>query len=682
MNFYPGVGEGSSQNNNTGGNNYPNYNLGSESSERNVESGGSGAFNFYPGSGVSYNTNSNSNGWYQSSNNSNQQSFGGYPPQPAASSGWGAPPPTPESEANLNQYPPPPPSPSHAPPPSTPGGNQYPGSIAPPSPAPQQSPYRRQSPFNWYPGGTSLANYRPVNTRNQRDRATSWYNPLRAPKYPTHRIPEGYQVRHTNTGMPYLVDNRGKIQGEEEEDEDWEPPKLFSSSKKIREAYGLGVWLYFDFVWNFIFVNFLFFIIQLINFINFVVIAPEEFAEISLNPNVYGSLFYSSAYPPSLRVMWTVTNSMCVALALLYPLIYWIRVRRIYGKLDEVDTEEEMDLNEFDEIEENKDFTRRERLKRRAVTYSLFIFFLLVQIGGVSLLILGQNSISYIFLDGSQISDSSSESESEESSEGSSVASSTENKSGEIQSFISSRPVSYTISAAVALVTGGLNFLWGYICLWLTKYEKHPTWTILRKHHTVKLVSFKLLNIFFMSAVRGIFTQRCPLEVLGKQYLLQMFADLLLFNAIEMGIPYAQLKWKQWREGEVEEKDKPEFDTSDEYLEVLYRQHILYLALPAFPMITFLVFIASILELYLDKYRLIKICQRPPRTQGSIKTFLALFLLIAALLALGNPGSGVLYMLVGKYWCVRGEGDPPCSQQDSRHCLMMGSDPSFTVVNV
>lgn len=111
---------------------------------------------------------------------------------------------------------------------------------------------------------------------------------------------------------------------------------------------------------------------------------------------------------------------------------------------------------------------------------------------------------------------------------------------------------------------------------------------------------------------------------------------------------------------------QPEFNISDEYFELIYRQNTVFYALPAFPLIGFIAIWSFVIEyaffltwfplhyflrLITDKIRLLKFCKKPPRMNGSFKTLVAFFLLLSAILTIGNPGSGVIYFLIGQYWC-------------------------------
>jgi hypothetical protein len=182
----------------------------------------------------------------------------------------------------------------------------------------------------------------------------------------------------------------------------------------------------------------------------------------------------------------------------------------------------------------------------------------------------------------------------------------------------------------------------------LTEFEKHRTWIDFRYHNCFKLALFRLTSIFLMTFLRGYYATGCTIEVLGYVYLVHVITDLVVSNIIEWAVPLVQ--WMiQARKGNVEEA-RPQWDTDEEYLEIIYRQFVIYSGMAAFPMISLFGLIISALEIYLDKARLIYICKKPKRTNSSMKAMVTAYMLLSAILAVANWGGGALFMLNGNYW--------------------------------
>ena len=72
---------------------------------------------------------------------------------------------------------------------------------------------------------------------------------------------------------------------------------------------------------------------------------------------------------------------------------------------------------------------------------------------------------------------------------------------------------------------------------------------------------------------------------------------------------------------------------TEEYLEVIYRQFIIYQGMSASPILPVFGFIGGILELSFDKIRLLKFCKKPPHTNASIRTMLTFFLIFISAIA-------------------------------------------------
>jgi hypothetical protein len=169
-----------------------------------------------------------------------------------------------------------------------------------------------------------------------------------------------------------------------------------------------------------------------------------------------------------------------------------------------------------------------------------------------------------------------------------------------------------------------------------------------------KLMLFKLLTLTILSFIKGFFAASCFITIIGTAYLTQIVSDLILFTLFDWVVPLAVFKFKERfvSKGKGSDEDqRPSFDVGEEYIELIYRQHLIYSGMPAFPGITFVALFTNCLNLLLDKARLIKICKKPPRTLGSLKTSVAFFMLLSAILSCINFGGGSVYTLVGYYWC-------------------------------
>ena len=302
--------------------------------------------------------------------------------------------------------------------------------------------------------------------------------------------------------------------------------------------------------------------------------------------------------------------------------LYYLYVVTKFNAHDLVDVEES-DLKLFDadgdKIIENVNVTNTEKLLRFALSYVLF---------GMSLLMACGVTIGFTILQNFTTLYTSADT-----------------------NFATNSIYITLISLAISSVISVVNFLWKTVCTKLTNFEKHKTWSGYRTHNTFKRLFFKLINVFVMGFTKGFFNVPCVVRTLGNQYLIQMLLEFFVFNGTELIVPYCKTTLKSFFNKGGDEDIKPEFDISDEYLEVVYRQYIVYCGMASFPMITLLASIASVFELYLDKWRLLKVCQKPPVINGSAKSVVTFFLVVISILPLMNWGGGSLYTLIGIFWC-------------------------------
>eukprot|EP01027_Heterolobosea_sp_BB2_P009681 GEZU01014267.1.p1 GENE.GEZU01014267.1~~GEZU01014267.1.p1 ORF type:complete len:676 (-),score=124.83 GEZU01014267.1:97-2124(-) len=544
------------------------------------------------------------------------------------------------------------------------GGGQpaYSGMVPVPGSLSALQPQAPQPQYNWiqnfwYNGGGGL---------------NMWGN------HHMESVPEGFEVRYTKAGMPYLIE-KDAISDDSEE----EKPKLWSSMTKIYNYYGQGIWLYFDFIKAIIILNFLLFVIQGIFFVIHIAknhLAIREMISEGRYKDTFSLVLFSGNFMPNMKNLWIIVNTFCIAAMFLFGPIYWGRVTLLFNKRQELDTEGHI-RSDADLIEANQDVGRIKKAFLFVFTYSIFIFLILVQgtvIGILSFIQYRSDLIpSMAHLD-------------------------LENKD---------KVAFYALSVAISIAVSATNVVWAKICGKLTNIEKHRTWTGFRKHNAFKLIMFKIINVFTMGVVKGMLIDSCALSVFGMQYFILIIVDLFAFNAIEIATPLFQLKVlprihaffaRVWPSAgsciklkiKIEDlKDsQPEFDLTTEYLELIYRQYVIFCALPVFPLITFISFIGSIVEYVLDKFRLTHLCKRPPRTKGSMKSLIGFFMFMAAFFTLANWSSGTLYFLIGRYWCLYSESvfgsqsvfTTPQSfcQHNWGQCNIFNNQQTFTPVGV
>lgn len=211
---------------------------------------------------------------------------------------------------------------------------------------------------------------------------------------------------------------------------------------------------------------------------------------------------------------------------------------------------------------------------------------------------------------------------------------------------------SFVVSCAITLTNNILQI----IARTLTTFEKRTTWTAVRHHNALKQITLKILNVW-MFLLAKFLVQRanrsdsdsqelCYLDLVGRQYFTLIVMDLTVANFIEVGIPIISRSFKSKYTNASDIASKEDFDVAIEYLELIYRQYIVYVAFNSFPMVSLLAIITNGLEFFIDRYRLIHLM----KATGSMEThrmtqFLSFFLTLVAIAGLLSFPSGSAFTI-------------------------------------
>ena len=94
-----------------------------------------------------------------------------------------------------------------------------------------------------------------------------------------------------------------------------------------------------------------------------------------------------------------------------------------------------------------------------------------------------------------------------------------------------------------------------------------------------------------------------------------------------------------------DEELRPEFDLSEQFLQVLYRQFILYIGILVFPLIGILGVVGNLVEYPLDRLQLLRLCKEPHYIIDTHGSFLLIFLLIVGIVAFLMYPNGAFWVL-------------------------------------
>lgn len=73
---------------------------------------------------------------------------------------------------------------------------------------------------------------------------------------------------------------------------------------------------------------------------------------------------------------------------------------------------------------------------------------------------------------------------------------------------------------------------------------------------------------------------------------------------------------------------------ADEYLELFIRQYIIYIGMTFVPILPILGLISNLVEIAVDRYRLMRLTKTPPYLRGSMRHFLVFFMFITGFITI------------------------------------------------
>ncbi len=124
--------------------------------------------------------------------------------------------------------------------------------------------------------------------------------------------------------------------------------------------------------------------------------------------------------------------------------------------------------------------------------------------------------------------------------------------------------------------------------------------------------------------------------------MLLLLLDLVVWNFVELVSPVVMaklFKLLKITSNKSDEEQKPVFDLAEEFIELFYRQYIVFSAVTIFPIVGLFAFVVTCCEYPLDKFKLLKMCQQPKRINNNLTIFIVLLLSCTAITSLFSPYS-------------------------------------------
>ena len=322
----------------------------------------------------------------------------------------------------------------------------------------------------------------------------------------------------------------------------------------------------------------------------------ESFASVSM----FLDMFFLTSYEPEERTRWYAATGTAFAVALVaywvFPVRLWALVRARGGRKQAAaalastsgqDVWENDSMNVLPEemgfVERNLRTRSLSRVVRRAVSHVLFLVALAAAVAVQAAVVF--RKVASVDL-AEYIPDASL-----------GVASFT---SISVWDFL------------VVLANNVLDFLGRYVAGWLTHLEAHKRRITHSRHKTVKLFVFKfvVVNTMYITqklvyVARGYYTSECPMRPVASKFLVFMVMNLTVGNLSNWLVPLVLHR----RVRRAQRRSRPykpvQFDIAFEYMELFYRQYVMYLGMTVFPAIVPIAIIINLIEYASDKYRLL-----------------------------------------------------------------------------
>lgn len=211
------------------------------------------------------------------------------------------------------------------------------------------------------------------------------------------------------------------------------------------------------------------------------------------------------------------------------------------------------------------------------------------------------------------------------------------------------------ISFAISIVVAILNMLFLLIAERLTEFECWVSFEHWKRYHTMKLLFFRLSNIITVFAAKRYDSSenvKCAYDLIGQQFITLLLIDIFAVNLQQIVMnmlwnKYAE-RFADWSGSIFGNQDNlPKFDIALEYLQVVYRQYLVIMAMVVCPFSIFLSMVGFIIDYLSKKFILVKLSGVPRKVESSQKNFLTAILVFIAVCALLTPFAGSVFLLSG-----------------------------------
>jgi hypothetical protein len=200
----------------------------------------------------------------------------------------------------------------------------------------------------------------------------------------------------------------------------------------------------------------------------------------------------------------------------------------------------------------------------------------------------------------------------------------------------------FLMGLLVSIFFSVINIVWSFLSFLITSKEKWTSWQLFQRSHGAKIILVKILlsSIMYLllSLIITTSTSSCAASEVGNAYLIVIGTELVVSLFVKTLFP-ALIMCKN--------KEKTLlFDTSEEMLQIFYKQFIVQLCSFVSPWAGIAALVTSLLECLIDSLRLKYVCKDPGITIGDFRMTLSLMFLFLAFCSFISYPNGFLWMVI------------------------------------
>ena len=205
---------------------------------------------------------------------------------------------------------------------------------------------------------------------------------------------------------------------------------------------------------------------------------------------------------------------------------------------------------------------------------------------------------------------------------------------------------------AIAFIAAALNIAFTMVSRKLTEFEKYETLGAVDRSLVIKLVGFKIANIMAVYGAKRYDAARCVYDVIGEQFMTQLLVEIFFVTPSTVAAAALFTANKQYVASATksilgDDKHCARFELPVEYLAALYKFLLAAMAMTVFPLSTLLSLAAFFVEFWAARYRLVKLCGKPVRSDASHRTVVVFTMFVIFVAAITTPFAGAAFVLSG-----------------------------------